>query len=204
MKAAVITVALASPLVLHWAIVWESDALLWSFFVIIATSVLAAGIERGRIAAALFWALLLLGASVLVDTELLRAITPAWAVLVYVAMGWLFGRSLRKGAMTICEQLARMEHPEGVPPELPAYARTVTILWTWTFAVLALATFLMMAFASTEALSLFTNILSWLVIGGLFIGEYVYRTCWKFPDLNHKNPVKLAISIARNAPQLLR
>lgn len=203
MRTFVTTVAFACPLLLHWAIVWESDVLLRSFLLLLALGVLYAGLQRRKIVSFGLAALVMAALAFWIDTQLTRAVAPIWPVFVYAGLAWLFGRTLRPGVVPLIERFARLEHPEGVPPDLPAYARRVNWVWTLFFAALAFATIVLAVLASTETLSLFTNIISWVLLVLLHLSEHSYRMWWRFPAITHKNPIKVVLSIVRHGPQLL-
>lgn len=204
MRALVTVLAFACPLLLHWGIVWESDVLVRTFFLILALGLLYAGVQQQRLLRYGVAAVALGVATFWIDTQFTRAIAPIWAAFVYLGLAWLFGRTLRPGVVPLIERFARLEHPEGVPADLPAYARRLNWIWTFFFAWLALATVLLATVASTETLSLFTNIISWVLIVLLHLSEHCYRVWWRFPSISHKNPVKVVLSIVRGGPQLLR
>jgi uncharacterized membrane protein len=203
-KALITGVAVLAPLMLHWAIVSESEFLLRAFFLIVAAAFVVAGVQGGRIVRHGLAALALVAIAYLVDIRFTRAFAPVWAAFVYVGLAWLFARTLRGDAVPLIERFARMEHTEGMTPELVRYARLVTQVWSIYFIVLAMAIMVLTIVASTETLSLFTNVLSWFFLAGLYFAEYAYRQWWAFPHVPHKNPVRIALLIMRNAPQLLR
>jgi uncharacterized membrane protein len=200
----VIVAAIASPLLLHWAVVQESDRMLQMFFVLLALAVLAMGVRRRQFVPHLLVAGVLVGIAYLVDVRIIRALTPVWGAFVYVALAWVFGRTLRGAVTPLVERFARMEHTNGVPAELVPYARRLTLIWTVLFVLLAIGTIVLAVTTTTEVLSLFTNIVSWLLITILYFAEYAYRQWWAFPHVPHHNPMRVAMDIARNAPQLLR
>ncbi len=204
MTALIAVIAIGGPLLLHWAIVSESDLLLRLFFLAAAVVTAVGGVRRGRVIRYGLGALSLIGVAYLVDVQLSRAFAPAWAAFAYVGLAWVFARTLREGVTPLVERFARLEHTEGMAPELIRYARLITQIWSVFFIALAAATVLLTAMASTEVLSLFTNVLSWFFLAGLYFAEYAYRQWWAFPHVPHRNPVSVAISIVRNAPQLLR
>lgn len=204
MRALVTTLAFACPLLLHWGIVWESDVLVRVFFLILALGLLYAGIQQRKLVRYGLAGVALGAATFWIDTQFTRAIAPVWAAFVYIGLAWLFGRTLRPGVVPLIERFARLEHPEGVPADLLPYARRVNWIWTLFFVGLAVATVLMAAVTSTETLSLFTNIISWVLIVLLHLSEHCYRMWWRFPSLTHRNPLKVVLSIARGGPQLLR
>ncbi len=204
MKSFLVAVAVVGPLFLHWTIVRESDALLRVFLLLAAAVVLIVGMRSGRLMRHVLGAVVLIGAAYLVDIRIVRIISPIWAAFVYAGLAWIFGRTLRPGFVPLIERFARMEHPEGFPLELVHYARRVTFVWSIFFVALALITLLLAFLASTEILSLFTNVLSWVFLSALYFAEFAYRQWWGFPQFAHKNPVRVAINIVRNAPQLMR
>jgi uncharacterized membrane protein len=204
MKTLIAVLLGASPVVLHLAIVWSSRSLLVLFLVMVATGLLA-GLVRGRFSP---WAaaLVALGAwaFALLDVGTAARIAGAWPILVYVAIAWVFGSSLRAGHMPLIERIARVvDHGDGMPAEIVAYTRFLT--WMWTIAPLALAlTSLVLAeFASREAWSLFSNVLSYVALAVLFLAEYPYRR-WRYPDTPHTNPVAVAVRLVRHAPEFFR
>lgn len=204
MRVLVTVLACACPLLLHWGIVWESDVLVRAFFLIIALGLAYAAVQQRKLVRYGVPAVALTVATFWIDTQFTRAIAPIWAAFVYIGLVWLFGRTLRPGVMPLVERIARLEHPDGVPPDLPPYARRVNWVWTAFFAAMALATLLLAAVATTETLSLFTNIISWVLMVVLHLAEHCYRMWWRFPSLTHKNPIKVVVSIVRSGPQLLR
>lgn len=75
---------------------------------------------------------------------------------------------------TVIERFARIQHPD-LPPEGIIYTRRVTQVWCGFFIVngsLALATAL---WSSVEIWSLYNGLIAYLLMGVLFIGEYLVR-----------------------------
>jgi uncharacterized membrane protein len=90
-----------------------------------------------------------------------------------VAMLLLFSWSLLSPPSLI-ERLARIQHPN-LPPEGVIYTRRVTQIWCLFFIVngsIALATAL---WSSFEIWSLYNGLIAYLLMGILFIGEYIVR-----------------------------
>jgi uncharacterized membrane protein len=89
------------------------------------------------------------------------------------AMLLLFSWSLWSPPSVI-ERLARLQHTD-LPPEGVVYTRRVTQVWCGFFIVngsIALATAL---FSSVEIWSLYNGLIAYLLMGILFIGEYLVR-----------------------------
>lgn len=86
----------------------------------------------------------------------------------------VFGRTLAPGHEAICTRFARVLHPQ-LPPEVERYTRHVTIAWTVFFAALFALSSVLYFGGYLAAWSLLANILSPLMIGAMFVGEYAIR-----------------------------
>ena len=107
----------------------------------------------------------------------------------------VFAKTLLPGNEPLITQLSRLERGEN-PPELVSYTRRLTWVWTIFFTALVIESILLPVYASIEVWSLFTNILNYLFIAVLFVGEYFYRII-RYGKLDHTPPLQLAINIAR-------
>ena len=207
MKAAIAVLFGTSPIVLHLAIVRTSRPLMVVFLAMVATGLIAS-FARGRCPpwGIALGALAALGLAVLalLDLGLAARIAAAWPILVLLATAWVFGHSLRPGRMPLIERIARfVDQGDAMPRELVAYTRTLTWAWTVVPLALALISLLLAQFASREAWSLFTNLLTYPMLAVLFVAEYPYRR-WRYPDSPHTNPVAVAIRLIRHAPEVFR
>ncbi|MFK7978144.1 MAG: hypothetical protein AB8C02_18570 [Halioglobus sp.] len=97
----------------------------------------------------------------------------------------VFFRSLLAGQTPLVTAFAQ-EARGTIPSSLAAYTRTITVLWAALFAVLAIGSAFLAAFASAAVWSLFTNFLSYVAIAALFIVEFIFRQ-WRFPNLEHSS-----------------
>lgn len=207
MKALIAALLGASPIVLHLAIVRSSRPLMVLFLAIIAAGLLYS-VARGRyppwgIALAALAASGLAGLALL-DVGMAARIVSAWPILVFLTIASVFARSLRPGHMPLIERIARLiDQGDAMPSELVAYTRTLTWAWTIVPFAMALVSALLAQFASREAWSLFTNVLSYPLLAVLFLAEYPYRR-WRYPDTPHTNPVAVAVRLIRHAPEILR
>ncbi|MFQ5935229.1 MAG: hypothetical protein ACE5LB_02310 [Acidiferrobacterales bacterium] len=125
---------------------------------------------------------------------------PAYAlflppVLINLSLLVLFGKSLLPGREPLIARLSRLELGKH-PHELAVYARQVTWLWTAFFAAITIESVLLAAYAPLETWSLFTNILNYVFVAMLFIGEYIYRVM-RFRKYTHTPPLRLVVNIAR-------
>jgi uncharacterized membrane protein len=85
-----------------------------------------------------------------------------------------FGKTLLPGQQPLVTRIARLEREE-LSPELSAYTRRVTWVWTGFLLIVTLESLLLAIYASVEVWSLFANMLNYIFIATLFVAEYVYR-----------------------------
>ncbi|MBK8168796.1 MAG: hypothetical protein IPK60_00450 [Sandaracinaceae bacterium] len=93
--------------------------------------------------------------------------------LINLAMLAQFGRTLVSG-MPMIERFARMSEPTLTETQI-RYCRIVTVVWCCFFALNAATTLLLALTASLAAWSFYTGIVSYVVMGALFAGEYIVR-----------------------------
>ena len=86
----------------------------------------------------------------------------------------LFGRTLMKGEEPLVSQFARAFHGE-LTPEVKRYTRRVTVAWTIFFATLFVAACGLYFAGMLEAWSLLANIVGPVLVGVMFIVEYLVR-----------------------------
>jgi len=204
MRALLAAVLGTSPLVLHLAIVRDSWPLTLGFVAMVAIGMTIGG--RGRWIPA--WALALVAAGVVgfawLDHRTPAHFAIAWPIVVYLAIAWAFGHTLRAGRMPLVERMARLvDHGDGMPRELVAYTRGLTWIWTVVPLGLAVVSALLARFASPMAWSLFTNVLGYAALAALFFAEYPYRVR-RYPQYTHTNPLAVAARLAQRAPELFR
>jgi len=152
----------------------------WLALLLLAT--VAARLPALRINASARWsaagALALVAVAVASNAVLPLKLYP---VLVNGALLAAFGYSLVHGP-SVVERLARLREPD-LPPEGVAYTRRVTGAWCVFFVVngaVALGTAL---FCSEAVWSLYTGVISYLLMGLMFGGEYLLRI--RFKRLHH-------------------
>lgn len=95
-----------------------------------------------------------------------------YPVIINLSMLIFFASSLRSGPSVI-ERLARLKEPN-LPESGVVYTRKVTILWC-VFFILNGAISLATSFASDEVWALYNGLISYILIGLLFCGEYAVR-----------------------------
>lgn len=86
--------------------------------------------------------------------------------------GW-FGASLRRDRLSLIGQFAERVHP--LSPDMRTYTTQVTRVWTAYFALMVVASIAVYAFLSFAAWSVLANLLTPLLVVGLFVGEHVMR-----------------------------
>ena len=91
-----------------------------------------------------------------------------------LVLAFIFGRTLRKGREPLVTQFARAFHGE-MPPEVARYTRGVTIAWTIFFIALFAASCTLYGMGRLHEWSLLANIVSPLLVGTMFIVEYIVR-----------------------------
>lgn len=89
-------------------------------------------------------------------------------------MLWVFGRTLARGREALITAFARRVHGT-LPPHVERYTRQVTIVWCVFFAAQIVASAVLLAAGSLERWSLFVNVLSFPLVAGLFVVEYLFR-----------------------------
>lgn len=86
--------------------------------------------------------------------------------------GW-FGGTLRRDRLSLIGQFAQRIHP--LSPTMRDYTWRVTRVWTVYFALMVLASVVVYATMSFAAWSVLANLLTPLMVGILFVGEYLLR-----------------------------
>jgi uncharacterized membrane protein len=75
---------------------------------------------------------------------------------------------------SLIERLARRREAE-LPAQAQAYCRAVTIVWTAWLCVNTLVALILAVFGSDAAWALWTGVISYLIMGVLFAGEFIVR-----------------------------
>ena len=110
-------------------------------------------------------------------------------LLINLALAWLFGRTLVRGRVPLIARFAIMEQGT-LSAELVAYTRTLTWLWTLLFIAAAAVSLALALSGHRDAWSLFTNLLNYVLVAALFLGEFVYRRL-RFRNYRHHSPLQL-------------
>lgn len=167
---------LCYPLVVHAAVLSGAAWLQWLALTLLGGMLLMPLLTRSR---ALFAALLLLwvAAIALLPSQAAgRYFLMAAPVLISLSIFLLFATSLLPGRQALVTRIATaMRGP--LPPAVRCYTRQVTLFWAALLALWTLANLLLALLAPAWLWSLFANLLNYLILGGVFVGEWLFR-CW--------------------------
>ncbi|UCH47343.1 MAG: hypothetical protein JSU95_14850 [Betaproteobacteria bacterium] len=98
----------------------------------------------------------------------------------YLALLWLFGRSLMAGREALLTRFARFVHGE-ISAAVETYTRQITVFWCGFFAAMAVVSASLFVFVSADAWLFFANVLNLPLVVGAFVAEYFYRSL-RFPN----------------------
>jgi len=116
-------------------------------------------------------------------------------IVINLALAWVFGRTLLRGRVPLISRFALMEQAT-LSPEVAAYTRLLTWLWTLLFVAAAAISLVLALSGHRDAWSLFTNLINYLLVGALFLGEFVYRRV-RFRNYRHHSPLQLLRNVRR-------
>jgi uncharacterized membrane protein len=162
------------PLAMHVFIVYELQAvaLLGLAAISIAAAVFAWLDSGGRIQALPYLFIAAAAGTGLASGGEFALYLPS--IVFNLVFAGVFGRTLRTGDIPMVERFMRVHHGENLVPELVRYARQLTVTWTVFCTVMALTSAVLMIFTSLETWSLFANVVNYVLIAALFIGQFVY------------------------------
>lgn len=89
-------------------------------------------------------------------------------------LAFIFGRTLTGDQEALCTRFARIIHDQ-LPPEVERYTRQVTLAWTIFFLALFTLSSGLYFGGLLAAWSFFVNFLSPLLVGAMFVVEYIVR-----------------------------
>jgi len=107
-----------------------------------------------------------------------------------------FIRTLLPGHTPLISSISKVMHDKSLP-ELDRYTRKLTLVWSLFFAVMFLESLLLAIFAPLEVWSLFTNILNYIFVLLLVVGEYIFRLYY-LPDIKHSSPVHVITHMVKH------
>lgn len=162
------------PFIVHAAIVANSRWLEFAALVVLGANMLALGLLHKNVWAWGGFALVIAASAAFVALEGGRLFLYAAPVLVPLALLWFFGRTLRPGEVPLVTRIAdTIRGP--LPAPVRRYTRRVTQFWMAALAGLALSNLLLALLAPPVIWSLFANFINYLLVGVLFVAEWLYR-----------------------------
>lgn len=153
---------------------------LWAVILALAPVVLAAlAFARRNAAGLLLWGMVAACAGLLAWAWPWLKGNVAWMYFlqhigVNGALGLFFGRTLVASRQPLCTFLASKIHRR-LTPLIAHYTRQVTVAWTLFFAVMVLLSVVLFAAAPIEVWSVFANLLTFPLVGLMFVVENEVR-----------------------------
>lgn len=169
----------AYALIAHYSSA-RTEVGLWAVILALAPVVLAAlAFARRNAAGLLLWAAVIAMAGLLAWAWPWLQGNVAWMyflqhVGVNGALGVLFGRTLAAPRQPLCTFLAGKIHRR-MTPLIVRYTRQVTVAWTCFFAAMVLVSIVLFAAAPIEVWSVFANLLTFPLVGLMFVVENEVR-----------------------------
>lgn len=198
----VITLALiaAYPLLVHLSLVLAMPPLLFIAPILFLTGAFLPGLSSGNKSAWL-WFSSLSGLIVLLeylDMTLYLLFLPP--ILIPLLLLVIFGRTLRRGSEPLITAIGEAARGP-LSPAMRRYTRRLTQLWCLVFIAMILSSSLLPLLEQPEVWSWFTNIINYLVVGVLFVGEFILRKKI-FPTHDHPGFIEYLRIIASAKPRI--
>lgn len=134
---------------------------------------------------------LLFAATTLLHQQVLAAL-PSIGLNLILAAG--FAATLRRGETPLIVRIELIDSSRDLSPEFARYLRGLTQAWTVFFLVNAAVCLLLILFAPFSWWSLFSNVLTWPLIAGMFAAEWIVRRI-AFPQFPPHTPLGIAAKI---------
>jgi len=203
MKGLLVALACACPLALHAAVLHGNPWLV----ALISAAIAANFIWLAARKALPWWLIVAVGGAALVAASMDRQIAARLAflppILIYVFLCWAFARTLVPGREPLVTRIARLVRAGELPEPLVLHTRRVTWLWAVALALMAAISLALARFAEPATWSFFTNILSYGLLGALFVLEYLYRLV-RYPEIRHDTPWRVAAGMVGRAAEVFR
>ncbi|GLS27439.1 hypothetical protein [Marinibactrum halimedae] len=153
-----------------------------AFFLLISGIFLPLIQQKRPVAIVIYIALLCIG-FVCFKAGILHYILSIPAMVIPISLFIVFGQTLLPRQVPLVTAVG--ESARGPLTEsMRRYTRRVTQLWVVVLGSMAISTGAFMLFASPNTLSVMTNIVNYLIVSGVFVGEFYYRK-YRFKDHNH-------------------
>ncbi|MGJ8667947.1 MAG: hypothetical protein ACSHXK_00550 [Oceanococcus sp.] len=172
------------PLLVHAAVITDSNWLQAAAISLLLLLSLSGLMRQGRL-----WAWLLAAVGCAFSVWFCQS---GWGLyflylphaLINMFLALIFLHSLGQGRRAMISVVAEKIRGETLPPEIERYTRQTTWFWTALFTGMGVFGLVLAAFASHEWWSLFTNFISYALIGLVFVVEFGLRRVL-FPHLQH-------------------
>jgi uncharacterized membrane protein len=214
--------ALAYPLVAHFAVIHNSMTLIVVALALLILVPMLPALARGSVAA---WLVVPpLAACLWWLSRSTHATLPLYIapVLVPGFMAGVFGSTLLAGQTPLIERLIHIMDPEGaadLEPGVREYARKLTLSWTIFFIALSSVNLVLGLLAAPGGLlltsgitppvtvpqewwSLFANVIGYLLVAAFFLIEYAYRRR-RFPRQPYRNMLDFFLRVLAAMPRLV-
>ena len=169
---------------------WVDPA--WSMLVLLLVDAcVVALIMRSRTVLLVGVALAGLLAAVVLSHQQILAALPSIALNLMLAS--VFGATLRAGETPLIVRIAELDQG-ALAPKFARYLRGLTQAWAIFFVAMAGLSLVLMLYAPFEWWSFFVNVLTWPLIGLMFIAEWVVRRVG-FRELPPHTPLNIATKI---------
>lgn len=203
MKGLLVVAACACPLALHAAVLHGNPRLV----ALISAAIAANFVLLAARKALPWWLIAAAGAAALtaglMDCQIAARLAFLPPILVYVFLCWAFARTLVPGREALVTRIARLVRDGELPEPLVVHTRRVTWLWAVALALMAAVSTVLARFAEPATWSFFTNILSYALLGLLFVLEYLYRLV-RYPEIRHDTPWRVAAGMVGRAGEVFR
>lgn len=223
LAAARVALAVAYPLLAHWASHDGGPPVAALALLDLAVIVLLQALAARRVWAWTVLAGVVAGLILVARAEWLLLVLLAPPVLFTAALSWVFARTLRPGRIPLVTRIAAaIEYGrlDDMPLPQQRYTRTLTALWAGLLAGIAVANTVLALVAepsgilvrlghplslgvSQQAWSWFANILDYGLVAAFMVGEYVVR-CLRFPDRPVRSLPEFARRMAALGPDFWR
>ena len=181
---------IAYPFAEHFRLIESSVIPLIFVILIFAMAVMI----RQRMAA-LILALMLIASFILIQQGSSQDVYFLPPIAINYFIGMIFLKSLMKNSTPLIERYMLLLEGE-VDAKERKYARWFTTLWAFVLLSLAVETAVLAMFASHEIWSLFTNFINYLILGLMFLFEYLVRLRM-FPQKQHKSFIQFINSLRK-------
>ena len=182
------------PLLAHFAVLSGRPGLVAASIGWLVVLILLPGLQRRRPVAWIALATAGIGLYSIAGSSAALLLLFLPPILINGFMAWVFGHTLRRGRMPLIESIVHALHgpQDDLNDDILRYTRRLTGVWTALFVVLVVVNAALALCAEPGGLlltvgvqppvtvplslwSLFANVLNYLLVAGLFVGEFMFR-----------------------------